>query len=184
MLGCTRTLATRLWYGPSQNAFQPLTQRTNACILLCDTDSLKDTRVVTLLHSVYSDMCSKHHGILLPNTKTNLCHRPLRGQRPISQYSKNSIVFTRPSRTIVMSEQWLLIYSIALSCIAIHHVSQWFASKVYVHASHVRHGHNLADGISTITSAPRIVSITANQYAQATERCRPFLQNNVHLQLL
>ena len=43
----------------------------HTCILLCDTDSLDGCsgaherwQPLTLLHSAYSDMCSKHHGIV------------------------------------------------------------------------------------------------------------------------
>ena len=63
MLGNSRACPSHRILQKLQNAFQPLTQRANTCIMFCDTDSLKVTRVVTLLHSVYSDMCSKHHGI-------------------------------------------------------------------------------------------------------------------------
>ena len=43
----------------------------HTCILLCDADSLEGCsgaherwQPLTLLHSAYSDMCSKHHGIV------------------------------------------------------------------------------------------------------------------------
>ena len=39
--GCTRTLVTKLRYGLSQNAFQPLIQRTTTCIMFCDTYCLE-----------------------------------------------------------------------------------------------------------------------------------------------